>query len=478
MRETISPSRWRDWPASGTLLMVAIVLAGIIAWGILTFPTVKVLAVGLGMLCIFLAAWKIDVALYCVGFFLVVLQEADTTPGTFFTYLERLNRPNIPSLLEVLFAVIAVAFFIRYFIMQEGRYSFDSMKIPLTLFFVFLFIALANGIMDGTDNIFRKEDFKRFLFPVLFFVTAFNILDTREKIMRLLGICFWLILAKTYLANYYYLKGMGFPYGDYKVAFMESGDQTLIMTVFVVGISLLAERKLEWKSWLFMLWGLAPMLFAMMFSYRRNVMLGVILSLCLLLVLSHMDKKIRLLKVFLVTGLCAFSLMILKPVTNSMSTDVFMKTRIMSVFDSSESSNVAHMNEWKVTVEDTVKHPWFGLGLGSVHSQVPDAGEINQHTVHNALLMLWMKMGLFALLLFIWCFYRYCRFGVTEALHHRDPLLTGLFATVGLWMVAMNVGPSWYYYRESCLIALVMAIVWRLALLGAEAASGVDREAT
>jgi hypothetical protein len=477
MRDTIFTSLWRRWPAPSALWIFTMVWAGIIAWGIVYFPIAKVLAVGLGVFCIFLAAWKIDVTLYCIGFFLVILQEAETTPGTFFTLLEKLNRPNIPSLLEVLFVVIAGAFFVRYFYIQDGRYSFDGMKLPLTLFFVLLFIALANGIMNGTDNIFRKEDFKRFLFPVLFFVSAFNILDTREKIMRLLGIFFWVMLAKTYLADYYYLSGMGFPYGFDKVAFLESGDQILVVTIIVTGAALLAERKMGWKSLLWMLLAGAPMLFALIFSYRRNALWGAILSLCILLLLSHREKKLRLLKIFAGAGLGAFCLMALLPETNSMSTGEFMKKRLTSVVDADQSSNVAHRNEWKVTVENTMQRPLFGLGLGSVHSPVPDFESLNRNTVHNALLMLWMKMGGLALLLFLWCFYRYCRLGVTVALRLRDPLLTGLFATVGLWMIAMNVGPSWWYYRESCVMALVMAIVWRLAMFGSETASMVKREA-
>ena len=158
-------------------------------------------------------------------------------------------------------------------------------------------------------------------------------------------------------------------------------------------------------------------------------------------------------------------MMALLPMTGPISTGEFMKNRLTSVVDQDESSNKAHMNEWRVTVADTLQHPLLGLGLGSEHQPVPESGEINRHTVHNALLMLWMKMGFFALLLFLWYFYRYCKLGVTEALRFHDPLLTGLFATVGLWGVAMNVGPSWYYYRESCLMAMVMAMVTRLAML-------------
>ena len=464
---TLSSQHRAAVPMGSTVLLAFCVMGGLVAgWGVLNYTPVKVVAVALGTICIALAAWQIELSLYGVGVFLVLLQEGDTTEGTPFSFLEWLNKPNIPSLLEVLFCVIFAAFCLRYFIMQDERYRLDGMKAPLVLYFLLLFLALAHGLDVGTDHIFRKEDFKKFLFPVLFFISAVNILDTRERITRLLAVLFWVMLPKTYLGIFYYLRGLGFPYGDQKVVFLESGDQTLIVTIIVLAVALLSEAKLGRKSLLFMAWGLAPMLFALVFSYRRNDMYGAILSLFLLLLLSRGTRRARLIKIFAVGGGGAFLLLALLAGTGVVPTGNFLKNRMVSVVDRDESSNTAHLNEWIVTVEDTMKSPFFGLGLGAVHSPVPEFDVINLHTVHNALLMLWMKMGLFAVLLFFWCLYRYCRLGVSDALRRADPLQMGLFATVALWMLAMNVGPSWFYYRESCLMALVMAVVVRLALLG------------
>jgi hypothetical protein len=441
-------------------------------WAILNFTPVKVLVVVLGSICIALAAWKIEAALAVVGIFLVLLQEGDTTPGTVFSLLEKLNRPNIPSLLEVLFAVLAAAFVLRRCVVPDERDTLKGMKLPLALFFVLLFLSLANGLLDGTDFIARKEDFKKFLFPVLVFVCAHCILDTREKITRLLAVMFWTMLLKTYLANYCYLRGQGFPYGDSTVVMFESGDQTLLVTSIVVGIALLAERSIGRRGVLFMAWGLAPLLFALVFSNRRNDMWGALFSLCLLWFLSNREKKRRLVRIFLLVALGGGLLLPLVPVSDTASTAQYLMERMTSVGDRDQSSNVAHMNEWKVTLEDIMRRPLLGLGLGSEHSPVPDFEVINRQTVHNALLMLWVKMGVFTLLLFLWCLYRYCRLGLAEALRGRDPLLAGLFATVSLWMLAINVGPSWFYYRETCLMALVMAAVVQLAKQGRERAPG------
>ena len=99
------------------------------------------------------------------------------------------------------------------------------------------------------------------------------------------------------------------------------------------------------------------------------------------------------------------------------------------------------------------------------------------HTVHNAFLMLWMKMGIIPVGFFLWWLLRYARFGIRTARIDDDArddtalkaIQRALFATLGYWAVSLNVGPAWHYYRETFLMALVVVLVIRLA--GLEPAS-------
>ena len=472
MREWVLASRARQplFPLSwGTVALALVAVAGVAAgWGILTYSTVKVLAVGFGVLCIMLAAWKIDLALYGMILYLVVIQESETAQGTIFSILERINRPNIPSLLEVLMAALVTAFAFRHLLGIE-RYSFRQVKIPLGLYLALLFIALGIGIHGGFHEDLIKEDLKRFLFPVLFFPLAYSILKTRKQIVRVLYLLFWVMLFKTLVAIFYYFRGLGFPYGESRVVFMESGDQLLIVTAIVVGFSLMAAGKQGFRQWLFLAWGIAPFMVALFFSYRRNALWGAILSSIILFLLSPSIVRRRLGKYLAGAAVAAGLIMTLLPMADSSSTVGFLADRLTSVADRDQSSNRAHVNEWVVTVRDTMASPVFGLGLGSSHAPVPDFEVINRHTVHNAFLMTWMKMGTIALLLFLSLLYRYMRTGLDGALQSRDPLLIGLFATCGLWIIAMNVGPSWFYYRESCLMVLVMTMVIKLQQLHRDA---------
>ncbi|GFO61684.1 hypothetical protein GMST_40090 [Geomonas silvestris] len=146
-----------------------------------------------------------------------------------------------------------------------------------------------------------------------------------------------------------------------------------------------------------------------------------------------------------------------------------LKSRFASISDKEDKSNEAHINEWIVTIEALKEHPVLGLGFGSEHASVPGDDTINRHTVHNAFLMLYMKMGIHALLLFLWSLFQYCFFcarrrGISSE-ENLGWLKLGLFSTFAYWLVTLNVAPSWWYYREMCMMALVMAIAVRLSLL-------------
>ena len=81
--------------------------------------------------------------------------------------------------------------------------------------------------------------------------------------------------------------------------------------------------------------------------------------------------------------------------------------------------------EWEVAFDATIKHPFLGLGLGSEHPPVPGFESLKQHTVHNAFIMLWMKMGIFAVIFLLWGLVRYLKFGL-NVLRPQEDLIVPL----------------------------------------------------
>lgn len=209
----------------------------------------------------------------------------------------------------------------------------------------------------------------------------------------------------------------------------------------------------------------APLIFALIYSNRRNAWLGIILALLMLFALTPVKMKLRFGTVLAIAVFVGLSMVaIAMPINGVPSSDV-LASRFASISDKTDKSNEAHLNEWAVTIDALREHPVLGLGFGGEHAPVPGDDTINRHTVHNAFLMLYMKMGILSVLLFGWCLFQYLNSSLHNLLATRDrlsdPLMVGLLSTFAYWMVTLNVAPSWWYYRETCLMALVGAIVIR-----------------
>jgi O-antigen ligase len=143
-----------------------------------------------------------------------------------------------------------------------------------------------------------------------------------------------------------------------------------------------------------------------------------------------------------------------------------MLNRFGSIFDKDQSSNAAHLSEWKVAIEDTIKSPWTGLGLGSEHRETPGF-DLDRKIVHNAFLMLWMKMGLPSVLLLTWLLFNYANNCIrvlklkkkNSSYDFYSSVYLGIFSSVGFWFSSMLTGPTWFYLRETMLMALTLALV-------------------
>lgn len=443
-----------------------IMIGAFIGFLILRFPLPFVLASILGIVALGLATQRIEFPFYVSIFLLVIMVEEVVKEGHIFQYFQKIDFRGIPSLLEMVIGLLVISFVIRLFI-QKDKVAISPISLPLMIFFGLFLVSLLVGLQNGADRILLKQDFKGFLLPVLFFFCCANILDSSRKIRFVLFLVFIVASIKSWLGIMYYFKGLGSAYGSNTIPFLDSSDHLIFVTVIVVVVSLIVHRRVSGDKFLFVLLAVFPMVFSVIFSYRRTAWLGLVLSLGFLFFLVPGSKKFKMISIGICGGLIVAVLISLSSLTSSVPSRDFLMKRFLSIGDTKESSNVAHFEEWVATFEDTMKHPFRGLGLGSTHRLVSGFPTLNTHTVHNAFLMLWMKMGIFAVFLFLWCLVRYFSFGVRTSItgeyHELKPVQVGLFSTFGLWAVSLNVGPVWFYHRETCLMALIIALVMNLS---------------
>lgn len=418
------------------------------------------LILGIAVLAIFI--WKAEALFYIGVLLLVMIEEQAAQQGSIFRYLEDINLSGMPSLLEMSLGLFVISLMINK-IIERQRFLPSSHLILITVFFILLTMSAYVGLVNHTNRTVLWVDLKRFSIPALFLICCINILSSwnSEKIQSLLLFIFIAFFIKSCLGVLFYLKGLGYIYGDRQVVFLDTSDHIISVTAMMVLTSLIVHNKLRRWKLLLGLGSLLPILFSFVFSFRRNAWLGFSFSLMLLFMLIPIRRKLKMAS--LSFGVI-FTLILLTTVSNfagSLPSQNFLLNRMLSISDTKESSNVAHFKEWTTVARELSKNAFWGLGLGSAHS--PTGRGINVYTVHNAFLMLWMKMGLLTLLLFCWGLSRYFIFGLRESTtgpgHNLKAIQIGLFSTIGYWIVSLNVGPTWYYYRETCLMALLISIV-------------------
>jgi len=429
--------------------------------------TTAIVAAASVVLIWLLVQW-IEIPFYFAVFAILALQEVEITQGSLLSIFENYKSPGVPSLLEISIVLLGVCFLTKYSLRKEEP-AFSLFRTPVVLFLILYCVSLYMGYCAGANDILFKEDTKRFAFPILFFLCSLNILTTVKRINHLVTLVLLVSAAKVYLGILSYLHGAGFDYGDSRVVFVETADLILVVTVLVALVSRMVYGRVTWKMLLLVLLLGAPLMFSLVYSNRRNAWLGILLALALLFFVTPAKTKFRMALILLCAGLAGVAMISVSMALRSLPSGQDLKSRFASISDKGDKSNEAHVNEWIVTIEALEEHPIWGLGFGSEHAPVPGDDTINRHTVHNAFLMLYMKMGVLAVALFLWCLVRYFRFAISHthagASGELGALRVGLFSTFAYWLVTLNVAPSWWYYRETCMMALVSALVIQLSTM-------------
>ena len=315
---------------------------------VLGFSPGKVLIAALGLGFVAFAVKRIDAPLLLLVLLVIVLQEAESAKGSLFWYLSMENRGKMPDLLAWGACALIVAFAMHEFFWRK-RLFMSPISLPFVASMFLIGLSLAVGLARGNDSVILKQDLKKFLFPILFFICAINILDSEKRIRVLLIAVFTLSAVKSAIGILYYLAGLGFAYEDKSVIFVESADNLLLATCTVAVVSLVSSRALRPTRLLLLCAGVLPMIFSLLFSYRRNAWLGVLLSLLLLAFLATRRQRFRIAAVGTVSLILLALFFSIAGTSRSLVSGQFLKDRLFSITDREQSSNTAHMTEWEIT---------------------------------------------------------------------------------------------------------------------------------
>lgn len=387
-----------------------------------------------------------------------------------------------PFLICFLLAMCFVYFFKLYFI--EGKKSIISVKYGFVVIVVLL-IATGTGIWLGSDPTNLKDDFYSVLYPVLCFYLCANVLDTREKVYRMLGVLFLVGLIVASIYDIYYLRGHGWPYesddlGSRRIVTRATQDLMVFVAMTITIYSASASSIITgWRRTLGYL-GCVPMVFAILFSFRRSHWLGMIAAIAVFYFLSSaLEKRKTIFWVWVGIVMLTAAILFSGDMANAPIT-----RRVMSLADRNQDSNVHHLLESQQTLKDILSSPILGLGLGSKHSPVSgiDWAPEDQPTkiVHNTYLLIWMKLGMPGLFLFMWMVVKYVSllmsYHKSTAPTYSGPIIASTGATVGHWFVLLLTGPVLAYWYQTFIIGLFAAMV--LALIREERRGNTGENST
>lgn len=409
-----------------------------------------------------LSLFRPDLTLYLFFAGLTLLTDyRSRSDGIHFAIPDADLIQGLPSVMTLFFLLMLISTVFRSTVIERRRPSF-SLFFPLLYAGVMLF-ALATGISRGNNRELLQVDFIGLLLPPVCFWLCLTILDTREKVYRLLAILFAAGTLKALILCAYYLAGRGWTYGTYRIVTLDSADLLIFITTGLLALHLLLAGRLRGLSGTAAAVACLPMLFAIIFSFRRAQWIGCALAGLLLFFGASAAVRRRLIMLGILAVCTAASVAGLGAI-NQHRREILL-TRLASITDKEQPSNVYHILESKQTLKDLSHRPLTGLGLGGQHSPlgIYEDDAVPTNVVHNTFLYIWMKLGLPGLLFFtvaaLIFIRKILRFLHTETDSQTRDIALPLAASTGLWFAMFLTSPIPWYLHQTFIKAMIAATV-------------------
>ena len=326
----------------------------------------------------------------------------------------------------LLFLLGTLAF--KVFVKRSQQYVRTPFDLPLILFLATILASTGISIMQGhyksdlnfpvrytrivtyyfvvivIANIVRNE--KQIIFVIRgLFVIAATIAATM-LIQAMIGDSVPLMPGRIEAA-----KTFGQEYGAIR---MLPPGQTVVFFSFITAICVVIFREnkpllFSGYFYLILILGIGVTL-----TYNRHYWVGLLLAVCLLLVLTGVEGKKRLLALLMAVTILAGSAVALLGGSSGKADKVFdaVSGRFTSLFAGKELTESGSLEdryiENRYAIEQIEKHPILGIGLGNVYRpQVPGMKDELTYYIHNSYLWILADTGLLG---FTFFFLFYLRF--------------------------------------------------------------------
>lgn len=454
------------WPGVGFCLLAGIgvgAMCGLLPWKL----TLLASAVSVG--AVVALGYPFAGACGLLAALTIVDDDRDITPGVWWPPHDFKLFHGLPSALWLVFLVLFASSLFRCTIIDRraARVSFGY----LWTFLAILAIAWAVGSVNGWPVSAMHTESLRLLYPALFVYHIAAVFDTRARIARGLWVMFGAAAVHAALLSGFFLAGRGVAFaltGSTRVSRIVTLDSAALLifaAMLLLAMAHIMCGLANARRHALLAFGCAPLLFALIFSYRRAEWLGTLLGMSALLWTGTPRERARLLRFLALVvpvAILAFGAVAMLRGHGEMLRNLTARAHTLN--DRSHSSNRYHAYETIQTLKDISQRPLTGLGLGSQHSPLPQFPDIPipLNVVHNAWIMIWMKLGMAGLLAALW---GVCS-GVCAMLRGlRAPLapparalLLALIAATPVWLAQSVSGPMLWYSRLLMLVVLFLGL--------------------
>ena len=475
MSVTHTKTRLLSWPTIHLGTLCACVCAGIAAGSIVAaLPWQLAVMVSAGVLAITLSFARPLISFYGFMCALVIMTGTSNSGHPIAWPMHDIDViTGLPSALWLYFLLLCGVFTLR-FLLVDSRRSTLSLNY-LWLYIGILLIAHIRGIIAGWNPAIRRTDLMNLLFPVLFAYLCMNVLDTREKLYRAIHILFGVSVIKALALSGFFVTGHGVLFAvaagetTSQVVTLDSAVLLTSVGMILLALAWVASGRLSSVRKFFVLLASVPMVFLVVFSYRRAEWLGMGGGIVALYMMSTSRERHRLVSGIRVSLMVLFLAGALGVQYVGASTTVeHLKLRLQTLTSSEHTPNQHHLFEPIQTLKDIAREPILAMGLGGEHGPIPQFPHdtVPHHVVHNTWLYIWMKLGLAGILLFVWASSRYLRCMRHYVRQAREdfsrPMILAFASMVPLLFMQFLTGPVPWYPHQTCLIVLFVSVTVKL----------------
>jgi O-antigen ligase len=325
--------------------------------------------------------------------------------------------------LDFVLGVAWASFLMRSLVDRTWRFRRGRLLPPLLVLGAFVFFGIVRGVGSGGASNIALLEFRPLVYLIALYALIPNVLVTRTQYRITFALALVAVTIQSLLTLGYY-QTLSSTARELLEELSEHTATVAMNVVFLFLLALIAFGGTRWKRWA-VAGLLPPVVYAFLLSQRRAAMIALFAGLVVLAAVLFFRRRRRFWKVVPVLGVLGVLYVLatwrakgaVGLPANAVKTVLFPGQLDASDQNSNIYRDIENYNLW-FTIRS---NPLLGVGFGRrfyVVRSMPDISffEYWQYLSHNSVLWVWVKMGAFGFLTFLFMIGRAIQRGARSAL--------------------------------------------------------------